>query len=291
MQAILYYLALPLLYLISILPFWLLYGLSDVIFFLLYYVIRYRRKVVTDNLQRSFPGKSSKEIARLRWRFYRYFCDLFLETFKTLTISRSGMLKRIRIEASGKALLDSLAAQGKSCVIVMGHFGNWEWGGNAFSLECRLPLYVIYHPLGNPYYNRLIIRMRQRFGTRLIPMKDTFREMAANKSNVSATAFIADQTPPPENAYWTTFLNQDTPVFWGTERIARKLDFPIVYVSIRRTGRGRYLLYAEMLCEHPAGTSEGEISEMHTRRLEKDILEIPEIWLWSHRRWKHKRPA
>ena len=172
----------------------------------------------------------------------------------------------------------------------MGHFGNWEWGGNAFSLSCKQPLYVIYHPLTNKQYDRLIYKMRTRFGARLIAMNDTFREMVSRRKEVTATAFIADQTPAPENAYWTTFLNQDTPVFWGTERIARKLNFPIVYVSIARKNRGKYELDAEMLCENPAATSDGEISELHTRRLEKDIRKQPEIWLWSHRRWKHSRP-
>src|SRR5688572_26707175 len=248
MQAVLFYLVLPLLYLVSILPFFILYGLSDVVFFLLYYVIGYRRKVVTQNLQRSFPTKTPQEIAAIRSRFYRYFCDLFLETFKTLTIGRQTMLRRCRMDDGAKSLFDSLEAQGKSCIIVMGHLGNWEWGGNTFSLSCRQPLYVIYHPLSNKYYNKLIMDMRMRFGTRLIAMKETFREMAANKNHVSATAFIADQTPAPEGAYWTKFLNQDTPVFWGTERIARKLNFPVVYLSIHRTKRGFYTMFAEMLC-------------------------------------------
>ena len=291
MQAILFYLSLPFLFLVSVLPFFMLYGLSDLVFVLLYYVFGYRRKVVTQNLQRAFPQKTAAEIASLRRTFYRYFCDLLLETFKTLTISRNEMLRRCNLDPSAKQLFDTLENQGKSSIIVMGHLGNWEWGGNAFSLACRQPLYVIYHPLTNPYYNRFIMNMRKRFGSRLIAMKDTFREMVANKSHISATAFIADQTPPPEGAYWTTFLNQETPVFWGTERIARKLNFPVVYVSILRQRRGYYTLFAEMLCDKPSGTSEGEISQMHTRRLEKDIVMKPETWLWTHRRWKHFRQS
>jgi KDO2-lipid IV(A) lauroyltransferase len=133
--------------------------------------------------------------------------------------------------------------------------------------------------------------MRMRFGAQIIAMKDTFREMLTQKNTVTATAFIADQTPSRDNAYWTTFLNQDTPVFWGTEIISRKLNSALVYVSIKRLKRGRYELNAEILCENPASTKETEISEMHTRRLEKDILEDPSTWLWSHRRWKHKRPS
>jgi KDO2-lipid IV(A) lauroyltransferase len=134
-------------------------------------------------------------------------------------------------------------------------------------------------------------KMRTRFGTKLIAMKDTFREMLENKNELNATAFIADQTPAPESAYWTKFMNQDTPIFRGTELIARKINYPIVYATVKRVKRGEYVMYAELLCETPKATSEGEISEMHTRKLERDIIEQPEVWLWSHRRWKHKKPT
>jgi KDO2-lipid IV(A) lauroyltransferase len=290
MQAIGYYLALPFIYLISILPFPLLYLFSDVVFVLLYYVIGYRKKVVSENLRKSFPEKSEKEISEMQKRFYRYFTDLILETFKTLTISRTAMLQHCRMDEQSVQLMKKLADEKKSCILVLGHLGNWEWGGNAFSLTCNQPLYVIYHPLQNKYFDRLIIGMRTRFGTKLIEMRNTFRNMVALKNEVTATAFIADQTPPPESAYWTTFMNQDTPVFQGTEKIARKLNYPIVFMNVNRTKRGYYELSAEMLCENPAATSEGEISEMHTKKLEKEIRKNPQFWLWSHRRWKHKRP-
>ncbi len=291
MQAIGYYLALPFIYLISILPFPLLYLLSDLVFILLYYMIGYRKKVVTENLRRSFPEKSEQEISALRKQFYRYLTDLILETFKTLTISKYAMLERCRMNESSQELMKKMAREKQSCILVLGHLGNWEWGGNAFSLACPQPLYVIYHPLQNSYFDRLIIRMRTRFGTRLIEMKHTFREMIANMKEVNATAFIADQTPPPESAYWTSFMNQDTPVFFGTEKIARKLNYPVVFMCVNRLSRGHYELHAEILCQNPTSTSEGEISEMHTRELEKQILRRPETWLWSHRRWKHKRPV
>ncbi len=148
---------------------------------------------------------------------------------------------------------------------------------------------MIYHPLSNPYFNGLVTRMRTRFGTRLIPMKNTFRDMVRMKEEVTATAFIADQSPSPENAYWTTFLNQETPVFRGTEVIARKLNYPVVFIHVKKTGRGYYELSAEMLCEDPSSTADGELSEMHTKKLESEIRKQPETWLWSHRRWKHQR--
>lgn len=289
MQAIGFYLVLPFIYLISLLPFPILYLFSDFVFFLLYYVTGYRKKVVTENLQRSFPQRSETEIAALRKKFYRYLADLFLETFKTLTIPKTTMLERCSMDEVSVQLMEKLYREKKSCIIVLGHHGNWEWGGNTFSATCKHPLYVIYHPLQQTDFNELIIKMRTRFGTRLIQMKNTFKDMVALKDQVTATAFIADQTPPPDGAYWTTFLNQDTPVFWGTEKIARKLNFPVIFINVKRTGRGYYTVSAEMLCESPAVTKDGEISELHTRKLERQILTQPETWLWSHRRWKHKR--
>lgn len=291
MQVIGFYLALPFIYLISILPFPFLYLLSDGVFILLYYIIGYRKNVVAENLRRSFPEMSEKEILQLRRKFYRYFCDLTLETFKTLSIPKSTMLEHCKMDEQSIQLFKNLSDEKKSCILVLGHLGNWEWAGNTFSLTCKQPLYVIYHPLTNNYFNQLIIGMRTRFGTRLIEMKNTFRDMITMKNEVNATAFIADQTPPPENAYWTNFLNQDTPVFSGTEKIARKLNLPVIYVNVNKIGRGKYVVHAEMLCEDPATASDGEISELHTKKLEKEILKNPEIWLWSHRRWKHKRPA
>jgi len=247
--------------------------------------------VVMQNLRNSFPDKSEAELKRLQARFYRYLCDLILETFKTLAISRKAMLKHCAMDEASLALFNKYAEQKKNVIIVMGHFGNWEWAGNTFSLLGKHHLYVIYHPLSNKYFNGLIIKMRTRFGTGLIEMRNTIRDMIARRNELTATAFIADQTPPPEGAYWTRFLNQDTPIFWGTEKIARKLNYPVIYVSVRRMKRGHYTVFAEELVAAPAATAEGEISELHTRRLEKDILQQPETWLWSHRRWKHKKPA
>ena len=218
-------------------------------------------------------------------------CDLFLETFKTLTISKQAMLKHCSFTPETEVLFAKMAAEHKSVILVMGHMGNWEWGGNTFSLQCQHRLYVIYHPIGNKYFDGLMYRMRTRFGTKLIAMKNTFREMLSNREGLNATAFIADQTPQPNNAHWTTFLNQDTPVFKGTEVIAKKLNIPVLYANINRIRRGYYKIHAEILVENPAVTKDNEITELHTKRLEKDIIAQPETWLWSHRRWKHKRPV
>jgi KDO2-lipid IV(A) lauroyltransferase len=291
LSAIVYYITLPFLYLLSLAPFPVLYGISNGMYFFLYRILGYRRKVVIANLRNSFPSKTDKEIEAISKRFYSYLCDLFLEVFKTLTISKTSMLKHCKFNPDAKVLFDRLAAENKSIVLVMGHHGNWEWAGNSFSTVCKQQLYVIYHPLSHKHFNGLMYRMRTHFGTRLIAMRDTFREMIARKGELSATAFIADQTPQPDNAYWTQFLNQDTPVFQGTERIAKKLNYPVVYARVMRIKRGYYEIFAEMLVENPAATSDGEISEKYTRKLEEDIIAQPETWLWSHRRWKHKRPV
>lgn len=290
MKAVLYYISLPFIYLLSALPFPLLYGLSNLFFVVMFYLVGYRKALVLQNLRNAFPEKSEAELLVIRRKFYRHLCDLFLETFKTLTISKSTMLKHCYFTPEAKKLFTDLAGEGKSVILVMGHQGNWEWAGNTFSAEINSQLYVIYHPLANTYLDGLMYKMRTRFKTRLIAMKDTFKEMVAKRSEVNTTAFIADQTPNPANAHWMNFLNQDTPVFLGTERIARKLNYPVVYAFVKKIKRGVYEISAEILVEHPAATADGVITEMHTRRLEQDIRLQPETWLWSHRRWKHKRP-
>lgn len=289
MQTIMYYLFVPFFYLISLLPFPVLYLLSDGVYFILYKVLGYRKEVVLNNLRNSFPEKTEDEINDIAKKFYKYLCDLFLETFKTLTISRGKMLQRCSMSEQAQKLFDRLAEEDKSIILVMGHYGNWEWAGNTFSMLCKHQLYVIYHPLQSKFFDKLMYDMRSRFGTKLIPMKETFRQMLSTRRELNATAFIADQTPQPDNAYWTTFLNQETPVFWGTEIIAKKINYPVVYATVKRVKRGYYQIVAEELVSDPKNTKEGEISELHTKRLEKDIIEDPVEWLWSHRRWKHKR--
>ncbi|MCD6063170.1 MAG: lipid biosynthesis acyltransferase [Flavipsychrobacter sp.] len=291
MQAIVYYLVLPFIYLVSLLPFGALYAVSDFMYVVLYKLLGYRKEVVLTNLRKSFPEKTEKEIEQIASDYYKYLCDLFLETFKTLTVDKKTMLKHCYFSPQALKVFNDLAAENKSVVLVMGHFGNWEWAGNTFSMQCKHQLYVIYHPIRNKYFDWLVYKMRTRFGTKLIAMKDTFREMLENRAELNATAFIADQTPGPENAYWTEFLNQDTPVFKGTELIARKINYVVVYAKVKRIKRGYYEIFAEVLHDNPKSTTDGELSEMHTKKLEQDIKEQPEIWLWSHRRWKHTRPV
>ncbi len=289
MPAIIFYLILPFIYLISVLPFTVLYLLSDGVYFVLYYITGYRKKIVLANLRNSFPEKNEEELKRISKAFYRYFCDLILEITKTLTIGRQSVMKRCKFSPEAYTLFLKYARERRSIILVLGHWGNWEWSGKSFGLLGMQQLYVIYHPLHNIYFDRLTCNLRRRFGVRAMTMKSTWREMANRKTEFTATAFLGDQTPPPEGAYWTTFLNQDTPVFYGTEKIARKLNFPVIYSRVDRIKRGQYLISATVISDDPANTADGEITEKHTRELEKDIIAKPEIWLWSHRRWKHKR--
>jgi len=284
-----YYIALPFIYGVALLPFPLLYLLSDVLYFSLYHLVGYRKEVVLTNLRNSFPEKQEVEIRSIAKKFYQWFCDLTLETIKTLTISPGAV--RERVELVGADILRAYAARNQSIIIVLGHFGNWELGGARYSAEPGVPpLIVIYHPLENRYFDRLMTRMRTRHGTGLYTMRETSKAMMRDKDRLTATAFIADQTPTPERAYWTTFLNQETPVFQGTETLARKLGKPVVYLSITRPRRGYYRMTVEPLVENPVHTQVGEITEIHTKRLERDIRNYPDLWLWTHRRWKHRKP-
>lgn len=291
MRALIFYLSIPLIYFFSVLPFPILYGVSDLFFVLTYYVIGYRKKVVTENLERSFPEKSEAELKQIRRRFYRYLMDVTFETLKLFTMSSKELAKRLRINPQAKKIFMEYYDRGQNYCVVLGHYGNWEWANSGFSIDNPAPMYGVYHELSNPYFDKLVIHMRSRYGTHVMEMKETVRVMMAHRNELMVGGFIADQTPPPEGAYWTTFLNQDTPVFRGVEKIARKLNYPVVFVTVRRLRRGYYELLAEKITDEPQKTAEGMITELHTRALEREILSEPAYWLWSHRRWKHKRPA
>lgn len=286
MQAVWFYLLYPFIYLIASLPFHALYAFSDVLYFLIR-LTGYRRKVVLANLRNSFPEKPEFEIQRLCDDYYRYLCDLILETLKTLKMNEQET--RDRVTFHNREWLDELYAQKKSIVIVMGHYGNWEWAGPSFTLSTKFQLVVIYRPLSNVWFDRMMTRMRTRFGTRITPVDKTLRDMVANRNQITATAFIADQTATRQNAYWTMFLNQDTAVFTGPEKLSKKFAYPVVYIKVDRVRRGYYEVTPELLFEKPETTSENEVSEAFTRRLEEDIRRDPVPWLWSHKRWKHKR--
>jgi len=287
MQALSFYLVYPFIYLLASLPFSILYKVSD----FLYYLLRlsgYRKKVVIQNLRNSFPEKSGNEIEQLCEAYFRYLCDLTLEVLKTIRMTEQEAKEHCVFHNT--EWLDKLHAEKKSLLIVMGHYGNWEWAGPSFALNTAYQLIVIYRPLSNIYFERMMSQTRTKFGTRITPAIQTLRDMVANRSQVTATAFIADQTATPENAYWTTFLNQDTAVFIGPEKLASKFNYPVVFMNLKRTRRGYYEVFPELLFLNPKDTKPNEISEAFTKRLEEEIIRDPAVWLWSHKRWKHKRP-
>ena len=286
-----YYIALPAIYLLALLPFPLLYLFSDFLYLLLYRVAGYRKKVVLQNLRRSFPEKSGAEIKQICNRFYHHLCDMFLESFKMLTASRSTMLRRCSIRPEALALLNSFADKNQSIVLAASHLGNWEWAFcTTLSIASRQQLYPVYKPLQNQDFNRLVVRMRQRFGAILIPMRDTYNTIAEKKDTTSIILLAADQAANPQKGYWNTFLHQDTATFTGIENLARQHNYPVVYMSVRKMKRGYYELDIQLLAADPSITTPGQILEAYTRHLEKDIIAQPHTWLWSHKRWKHTRP-
>ncbi len=279
-------LAFPL-YLLFSLPLWLLYGLSTGVYHVLYYLIGYRKKVVRANLANAFPEKTEEERMRIEKAYYRHMVDVMIETLKLLTLSKKQLSKHVVF--TNLDVLEQLPNQQQPFVFVLGHQGNWEWIGPAFASLNLIQLYGIYHPLSSPFFDWLMKRIRTRHGMKLIPMQQTMRALSELKTTFTGIAFIADQTPAPENAYWLSFLNQDTPVFIGTEKIAKRFNYPVVYTSCQKVKRGKYQLSFQIITQQSHTTVEGWITSEHSRLLEHDIKNQPAYWLWSHRRWKHKR--
>lgn len=283
------YLAYAFCRLLSFLPLWLLYILSDFVFFIIYRVIAYRKKVVNQNLRNSFPEKSSEEIRKIRKEFYHHFCDLFIETIKLWNISEEEILRRCVFK--NPDFFESYKAQGKSVIAVTGHYANWEWL-SSLALHNIGSFLPIYKPLHNKVIDKMYIRIREKLGAKTLAKNDTLRTMIKyrNQGDFTVTAFIGDQTPNKKNLhYWTNFLNQDTPILQGTERIAKKLNQAVVYCKMTKIKRGYYEYEFIPIADTPKEMAENEITELHTRMLEDIINENPSYWLWSHKRWKHKK--
>lgn len=285
MNQVLFRLSAFFLYLISLLPFWLLYILSDILYIFLYYLLGYRRKVVRSNLANSFPELSVKERAVIEKRFYKYLADMILESVKSRSITPSELKKRYEIE--NIELISSYLSAGRSVIAALGHYGNWEWGPIAIGCLLKEEVLVVYKPLSDNRFDNFINSIRSRFGAVMVPMKQTLRKIIEYKNQPHLLILVADQTPTREESkYFTNFLNQNTPVFLGLEKIGVKTNYPIVYVFINRIKRGYYRCTFKLLFEHPQSTSQFEITEAYTRELENHIRSKPEYWLWSHRRWK-----
>ncbi len=288
-----YYIFYALIWTISWLPMRVLYVLSDLMFPLIYHVARYRRKVVRRNLVNAFPDYSSKQITETEKKFYHYFCDLMVEIIRQLHAPKKEMKKRMNFE--NLDLLIRHAEEGKSVMIMMGHYCNWEWNV-VFSLF--MPGWIqsspIYQRLKNKRFDRLMLRLRSRYGAINIERNNLIRSILEMKEKGVTGVFgmIADQSPKARHIrYRMQFLNQDTPVFLGTEQLARKYGYPVYYLDVKRVKRGYYHGTFLPITTDPAATEEHEITTRFMQMLEQSIQERPEFWLWSHNRWKHSKKA
>ncbi|MES2872757.1 MAG: lysophospholipid acyltransferase family protein [Bacteroidota bacterium] len=287
MNKYLFHLVAFLLKLVSLLPFGLLYLFSDILFVFLYHIFKYRRTVVQANLANAFPGKSEVEQQGIEKRYYRFLADMIVESVKSISITEAELKKRYQFEHL-EIISDYLNA-GRSVIAVSGHYGNWEWGPLGIASELNYNVLVVYKPLSDKRFDGLINQIRSRFGTVMIPMKQTFRKVSEYKNKTHVLVLVGDQTPTKEESqYFTNFLNQPTAVYLGIEKIAIKTNNPIIYFSIKRIKRGYYKSTVKSLVDCPGQYAEYEITNAHTRELENLILDEPEYWLWSHRRWKFK---
>lgn len=273
---------------LSLLPMQLLYLISAMCYYVLYYVTGYRRAVVRENLINSFPEKSVTELIVIEKEFYRYLSDLSVEIIKMASISEKEIKKRLKF--TNLHLIEAHFEKGESVLACTGHYGNWEWGMMSLGLNLSESAYVIYKPLSNGIFDDWFLKIRSRFGNTAVPMRQTLRVLTAAKTAPSIFCFASDQSPVHgESHYWIDFLNQDTPALLGLEKIAVQTNRPIFYFRLKYIKRGCYEVDCVPICPKPEETDKHEITNRHFKLLEDIIKEEPSYWLWSHRRWKNKR--
>ena len=290
---LIYYSIFALWYLLSLLPLRLLYFISDLLFYPLYHIARYRRKVVRQNLVGSFPEKTADEITAIEKKFYHFFCDYIVETIKQFSMSREQMTRRMTFGGVDE-IVAAMEKEGKNfCFVYLGHYGNWEW---IASLPYWVPEDVrcgqIYHPLRNKAMDELFLRLRSQFGGDCIAMKETLRriiEMRRNKQK-AIIGFISDQSPKWNSIHhWCDFFHRDTPVFIGTEKIGKQVDALIYYADVNRPKRGYYHCQFKPLTHNAKEVPDYDLTDRFTRLLEQMITDNPAIWLWTHKRWKRTK--
>lgn len=277
-----------LLYMLSLLPFWAMYGISNLLYYFLFYIIKYRKAIVLENLKNSFPEKSAAECYIIAKKFYRFFPDLIVEAIKMRSISAKQVLDRI--ELLNPEVVYRHFEQHKGVIGVTAHYGNWELGIYRLSLMTDHPRLIIYKPLNDKSFNEVYNSLRCRFGATMVPMKQILRHILRLQRSPHISMFVADQTPTYQDSdYFMEFMHQETLVYTGTERIARLTKNPIVYCHIgRKKKRGYYFCKFTTLVENPDDYDQHEITRIHNRFTEEIIKEQPEYWLWTHRRWKRK---
>lgn len=275
---------------ISHLPFWLIYGISDFFYLLVRYVIKYRKKVILENLSHAFPEKNENEIEKIAGKFYRHFCDLSLETIKLYSLSEKQVKKHIHYK--GTDLLNSYFDEGKSTIVLAMHHNNWEWCSTV-QLYLNHIILMVYNPIrGNQAFEKFLLHAREKWGGVCVPVhksaRTSFEFSRKGKPNILWLA--ADQTPAETSKFWTLFLNREAPFFSGPEKIAKKTNQPVVFHRTKKIKRGHYEVEFTTLFENPAEVNEKDILLGYIEKMEEIIREEPEFYLWSHRRWKHKRP-
>lgn len=275
------------LYLLSLLPLWLLYLLADVIYVVLYFITGYRRDVVAMNLRNSFPEKSEAELHIIEKKYYRYLADLIVETVKVISISEKQVMKRVHV--TNPELIANYYKQGRSVIAAVGHYGNWELCIHRLGLVPDYKKLMVFKPLTNKIADSYYQKIRSRFGVEQVAMKVTLRKFAALKNELSFAVLAADQTPVQHEAhYFTRFLNQDTAFFTGPEKIGTMFNSVVVFGKLKYLKRGYYAYTFVPLAEEPKKCLPNQITELYVKNLEDMIASEPQYWLWSHRRWKFK---
>ena len=288
MQLLAYIIIYPILWLISILSFRLLYGFSDIVWFFMYRVFKYRKKVVKSNLRLVFPEKKPREIEDICAKFYHHLCDMILEAIKSMTISEASMMKRYKF--ANLELIKDLEVKKKSIILMCAHYGSWEW---IFILQPQINHkgYAIYKKLTNKYFDRLVKRIRAKFNSYLITTKETFDVLSESQRNGELTlnGFVSDQSPKHNKAlHWNEFMGIKVPMHTGAETIAKKFDMAVVFFSVKRLKRGYYQTTFETITETPEDFKDFEITDLFFKLVEKQIHEAPQYYLWTHKRWKHR---
>jgi KDO2-lipid IV(A) lauroyltransferase len=280
-----YYFFYGILYLLSLLPMRVLYFISDGIYVILYYGIGYRRKVVMDNLRRAFPEKTEAERVRIAKKFYHNFIDSFIEVVKLVSASESWLAKRFTVDVRA---LEEVYATGKSCQMHLGHTFNWEWGQIVLTPLTKFQILVVYMPIGSKIFEKLFYRLRTKSGNVFLPAPQMKEAIVPYLSTQYLLGLVADQCPGNmQTSYWIDFMGRPTPFASGPEKGARNGQLPVVFASIDKPKRGHYHATVKLACENAAELPEGELTRQYVRYLESVIRRRPDMWLWSHRRWKH----
>lgn len=289
MQYLVYLLAYPLIWGISMLPFRLLYLFSDIVYFFVYRIIGYRKKTVRENLALALPKLSDEERLIIEKKFYHHMCDMFLETIKTMNISKEEICSRFVFKNID--MYKELEKQGKSVAIICSHYASYEWiiSMNYYS---DFTAYGIYKQLKNPYFDKLVHKIRSRFNAKLITTKQTVPTIINNnKNNVLALyGFASDQSPKAKGAlHWSNFMGIDVPVHVGAEMLSKRYNMNLVYLNTKKVKRGHYEATLELLSDNPKEIPNFELTDQYLHLLEKQIYEAPEFYLWTHKRWKYRR--